>query len=225
MLDWNLIILLLIVGLLGVGLVLYPFKANLKAIIILVPVCALSLVVGYSKWGSYDKRQTFLANIEKQKRVASALKSVSGTDALISKLKEQVENNPEPAKGWYLLGRLYASQDNWNSANTCFEKAYERAPDDIAIIINIAQSQLQLNHQKFTPEIRHLFQKALTIDKQQPDALAMLAMDAFMNQNYEKAIALWQQLLQLMPTSSEESNAVRKAIARAQEKLKGHAKF
>lgn len=220
MIDWNLIGILATTGIFAIALVLYPLKNNIKAIVILVPVCALSLGLGYAKWGGYAKREIFLAGIEKKKQVADVLKTVNGKEELISKLKQQVQSNPDSAKGWYLLGRLYASQDLWTDANESFEKAFKLKPDDIAIIINVAQSKLQLNQQKFNPEIRSLFEKALQLNNQQPDALAMLAMDAFIDKNYEKAILMWQQLLQLMPPGSEDAKAVRKAIARAQEQLK-----
>lgn len=220
MIDWNLMGILATISISAIALALYPFKNNIKAIVILVPVCALSLGLGYAKWGGYAKRESFLAGIEKKKQVAAVLKTVNGKDELILKLKQQVQRNSDSAKGWYLLGRLYASQDSWSDANECFEKAYQLKPEEISIIINVAQSKLQLNHQQFNKEIRSLFEKALRLNNQQPDALAMLAMDAFIHKDYEKAISLWQQLLQLMPTNSEDAKAVRKAIARAQEQLK-----
>jgi cytochrome c-type biogenesis protein CcmH/NrfG len=47
----------------------------------------------------------------------------------------------------------------------------------------------------------------------------MLAMDAFQQKDYERAIALWERLLPLMPEQSRDSNAIRQAIAAAQQKL------
>lgn len=47
----------------------------------------------------------------------------------------------------------------------------------------------------------------------------MLAMDAFESRNYQLAIDHWQHLLKLAPEHSEEAQLLRKAIAKAQQKL------
>lgn len=48
----------------------------------------------------------------------------------------------------------------------------------------------------------------------------MLAMDAFVSHAYEDAIRYWQRLLKLAPEQSEEAQAIRKAIAKAEEHLR-----
>ena len=53
----------------------------------------------------------------------------------------------------------------------------------------------------------------------QPDALAMLAMDAYQEKHYQIAINYWQQLLIITPPNSDAAKALRKAIAKAQAKL------
>ena len=75
----------------------------------------------------------------------------------------------------------------------------------------------QLNHQKFNGESRALLQAVLKKNANQPDALAMLAMDAFIGHAYQRAIDYWQRLLKIAPPQSDDAEAIRKAIAKAQQ--------
>ncbi len=47
----------------------------------------------------------------------------------------------------------------------------------------------------------------------------MLAMDAYMRHSYQQAINYWQHLLTIIPPQSDDAMAIRKAIAKAQQKL------
>ena len=47
----------------------------------------------------------------------------------------------------------------------------------------------------------------------------MLAMDAYSRHSYQQAIDYWQRLLKQVTVKSEEGQAIRKAIAKAQAKL------
>ncbi|WP_229776955.1 tetratricopeptide repeat protein, partial [Alicyclobacillus cellulosilyticus] len=77
------------------------------------------------------------------------LKSIKSPQELILKLKTRVDNNPLDPRGWYLLGRLYTTQEAWDDANQAFKTAYALNSDDIQIAVNYAQSQWQLNHHQF----------------------------------------------------------------------------
>ena len=63
-----------------------------------------------------------------------------------------------------------------------------------------------------------MFFSVLKSNPKQPDALAMLAMDAFLSKAYSQAIAYWERLLVLVPKDSEDALAIRKAIAKAQQR-------
>ena len=117
-----------------------------------------------------------------------------------------------------MLGRLYASQGTWEKAKAAFAMASELEPDSEKYRINYAQSLWQLNHQAFNDAIRAVFFSVLKSNPEQPDALAMLAMDAFLSKAYSQAIAYWERLLVLVPKDSEDALAIRKAIAKAQQR-------
>lgn len=171
--------------------------------------------IAYAYWGSWKDWSQYQYQLEKQQSIQALLQSERDPAVWIKKLKLKLETNPNSAKGWYLLGRLYASQSDWAQARDAFFKAKQLKPKDTPILINYAQSLWQLNDQKFNDEIRNLFRGVLIDNPKQPDALAMLAMDAFLRHSYTSAIEYWQQLLKMVPPQSDDAKAILKAIAEA----------
>jgi cytochrome c-type biogenesis protein CcmH len=115
---------------------------------------------------------------------------------------------------------LYAGQEERQQAVDAFAKAYQLNPDDEQYAVNYAHSLWQLHNRQFTVQITEIFNNLLKNNPNQPDALAMLAMDAFVSHAYEDAISYWQRLLKLAPPQSKEANAIRKAIAKAEAEIK-----
>lgn len=213
----------LILSIVAVSIVVYPLRksqGNIMFTLLLALVLLVLPLLGYHYWGAGADWGNYQQQLAKQEQVQALLTSVKGSpQALIAKLKTRLAQQPESARGWYLLGRLYASQENWQQAHDAYAKAHQLAPTNEQTSINYAQSLWQLNHQQFNEEIRGLFQLVLQKNVNQPDALAMLAMDAFLGHAYQQAIDYWQRLLNIIPPQSEDALAIRKAIVKAQQRM------
>jgi cytochrome c-type biogenesis protein CcmH/NrfG len=147
------------------------------------------------------------------------LRSIKSPDELITKLKEKLDNTPKSAKGWYLLGRLYVNQNDFTQATEAYAKAYKLAPANEQYVVNYIHGLWKLNNQQFNSRILRLLKELLDRSPNQPDALAMLAMNSFLSHDYEGAINYWQRLLKLTAPQSEEASAIHKAITKAQERI------
>ena len=145
------------------------------------------------------------------------LKQIKSPDELIRKLRAKLDDTPKSAKGWYLLGRLYNTQNNHALAVEAFTKAHQFEPNNEQYTVNYAHALWQQNNQQFSLKIIEIFQNLLAQNPNQPDALAMLARKEFMDHDYDKASDYWQKLLKLVPPQSQEALAIRKAIAKARE--------
>ena len=172
-------------------------------------------LLAYGHWGNFSAWQKHEQRVTKQREVQAILTSVGGTDALISEIKKRLDKTPASAHGWYLIGKLYLTQHDNLHAKEAFALAYELTPDDEQITLHYAQSVWDSNQQAFNPSTRALLQAVLNKNPKQPDALAMLAMDAFTRHHYKTAIRYWEQLLTLVPPQSEEAGSIRQAIAKA----------
>ncbi len=217
--EWWLVGALILLALSASALIIYPLRLNFKFSFLLMPFIMVLVFAGYFSWGSFAQWQNYIHQKNSEALAQNMLKSIKSPQELIDKLKAKLTDGPESAKGWYLLGRLYASQNDDQNATQAFAKAYHFKPQEEQFAVNYAHSLWQLNHHQFNSEIIQIFSTLLKNNPKQPDALAMLAMKAFMGHDYEEAIGYWQRLLQLAPEQSEEALAIRKAIAKAQERM------
>lgn len=216
MIDVFYLALLLVVA---VVFILFAVKTKDLLAVVLPLLFGFFVVALYGEWGGWYSWQHYQDKQAKSKQVQAILKQFKTPDVLIQKLKQKLDETPESARGWYLLGRLYASQNDWHAAHDSFQKAIRLRPHHERYIINDIYAQWMSNQRQFNSEIRRNLQSLLHSKPKQPDALALFAMDAYQQKNYRQAIASWQVLLSLAPSDSEASGALRKAIARAQRKL------
>jgi cytochrome c-type biogenesis protein CcmH len=217
--EWWLISVLIGLTCLASSVILYPLRRHLISSLILVPIIFVMAFIGYYSWGSFGKWQGYLQYQEKQERAQAMLKSIKTPKELIDKLRARLKNFPKSAKGWYLLGRLYSSQNEQQNAVNAFAKAYALNPRNEQYAVNYAHSLWQLHHRQFSKQVREILNNLLKNNPNQPDALAMLAMDAYARQAYEEAMNYWQRLLQIVPPQSEEARTIRKALVKAEEQL------
>lgn len=216
---WLFLGILGMLSLFALGFLLYPLRQSSRTLVLFAPLLVISLAMGYWHWGNGFQWREFLIKKEQQEKIEAVLQSIKNPQELIAKMKAQVMRHPNNFKGWYLLGRLYLSQDNYPEALDSFGKAQLLNPADEATRVNYAQTLWQINKQKCDPKIRNLFEEIVQKNPEQPDALAMLAMDSYQNGDFKRAIHYWQKLLTIAPSQSSEAQMIRRAIAKAQQQL------
>lgn len=217
--EYWLVLSFIILSLLAWPLLFYPLRQSKGLIMLSVPVLGFSLFLAYTHWGSWTDWQKSVHDKVNKQKIEAVLQTIKSPAELINKMKMRLSQDPKSSKGWYLLGRLYASQNQWQEAQEAFIKAHQLEPENELTHVNYINSLWQLNQQQFNELIREQLKLILKKNPNQPDALAMLAMDAFKNQDYQLAINYWQQLLKLAPEQSEDAQMIRKAIAKAQASL------
>ena len=195
-----------------------PLRATLATTALLIGFI-IFVVVLYGQWGGWFAWQHDQIKQAKAEQVQAILRQFKSPEVLIEKLKQKLDDTPQSARGWYLLGRLYASQNDWRAAHDAFQQAIQREPSNEHYLMNDIYAKWMINQQQFNPEIRKNLQTLIQQNPKQPDALALLAMDAYQQKNYQQATAYWQELLVLAPSDSEAAGALRKAIAKAQRKI------
>lgn len=121
----------LLLCLFALFLIVYPFRKSPILCVILGLIVLVAFGLGYCQWGNWPTWSVYSKETRRQQRALAILKSVSGPEELIQRLKSKVGEHPEKAQGWYLLGRLYASQNQWDNAIAAFRKAYQIEPKNI----------------------------------------------------------------------------------------------
>lgn len=182
-------------------------------------IALLCIIFAYLNWGSWGRLHDYHTELKRQEKINKLITKLPDRDHLITKLRQHLDLSPKSARGWYLLGRLYASEGQWLSARDAFAMAQKLNPNDQKAQLQYALTVWQLNHQQLDDSTRPLFMKILAEKPNQPDTLAVLALDAYSRNDYAKAIQYWKRLLVVLPAESEEANATRQWIAKAYQHL------
>jgi cytochrome c-type biogenesis protein CcmH len=204
---------------LALSVAVYPFRKKPLEAIGFLCLLIVVVVLAYWRWGGWFAWSDFLLQKSRQQQVQERLKTVHGAEDLIRQLKQAVQRHPDSARGWYLLGRLYASQQDWMNASEAFAMAYRLQPKQSDHAVNYAHSLWQLNHQQFNALSRKVLHEVLQSDSHQIDALGLLAMDAYARGAYQEAIRYWESVLTVTQLPLKDAQAIRKAIVKAQNHL------
>ena len=216
--DWQWGIGISVLTAVAVVYAVFPWHKQRYVVFGLVPLMLAIAGLMYGLWGSWPAWRSHQQHMRQHARVQDVLKTLKGPDSLIQRLKIHLKAQPNSARGWYLLGRLYASQQRWNDALQALQSAYKLKPQDELIAVNYAQSLFGSQSEVDHTTARQVLSAVLKQNPNQADALAMLAMDAQQRLADKEALAYWEHLLTLVPPYSKEADAVRKAILTIQSK-------
>ena len=211
MINWLSLTVIFFVSGAAVWLACWPFR-NQKCLIMLAPLLLILSGGGYWFWGAWQAQANFIHHQERERAAQAFVPMMKQPKMLMQTLTQHLAAHPKSARGWYLLGRLYASQHGWKKAGEAFAKAYELQPDNELIAVNYAQSLFNDSHPQSAVTARKILSATLSVYPEQADALLMLAIDAQRRHDYDLALRYWRRLLRLLPQSSPEAARIRKTI-------------
>lgn len=193
-----------------------PAWVTAMIILILLPVIAIAL---YQHWGAYEK----LKNYEEMQNRLSTLNQVLATgnkaQTLIHLLKNRLKQDPDSAQGWYLLAKIYLSENQFQPAADAFTNASKLKPDNMELVIARAQALYFASGKKMTAEVKNLIDQVLKQQPNNPNALNLLAVNAYMQKDYQTALDDWQKILLLLPPDSAQRTEVIKMMNDARAKI------
>lgn len=190
----------------------------LTAIVLLIILPAAAILL-YLHWGNSQSFFKWRIANQQAAQIKADMAAYGSTQNIIHALQEKLQENPDSAKGWYLLGRLYMSQQQPQQAVQAFAKANHLQPDDIQIMQNYAASLFFANHEKLDTQSRQLLQKVMALQTDNLDAMNLYALGAYRDSDYQTAIQYWEKLLSLVPQQSDASKELLAMIAQAQQQL------
>ncbi|QLH43653.1 MAG: c-type cytochrome biogenesis protein CcmI [Coxiellaceae bacterium] len=106
----------------------HSFRPSYKLTLLVVIVLPLMAISWYLQMGASDAlRQQWSATQQAnlaQEAMAQYGSMANLTAALLAKVKQQ----PNDARGWYLLAKLYVSQEQYSQALTAYQRANQLQP-------------------------------------------------------------------------------------------------
>jgi cytochrome c-type biogenesis protein CcmH len=133
-------------------------------------------------------------------------------------MEAKVQAQPDDSQAWFSLGHAYISANQYNKAVAAFDKVIELVGTQAELLGPKATALYYKADQQMTPAIQAVINQSLALDPQDPSTLLLVGMDAFFTANYDKAIDVWQMILD-SDRDDVDRTALMNAIASAKMRL------
>jgi cytochrome c-type biogenesis protein CcmH len=138
--------------------------------------------------------------------------------AQIRQLEEKLAKAPDDADGWIMLGRSYATLDDYAKAVQAYAKAARLKPRDPQLLVDFADSLAMAQGRKLQGEPLKLIETALGIDPRNIKGLLLAGTAAYEAQDFKRAAALWERVLPLAGDDRDLVAMVERNVAEARAK-------
>lgn len=165
------------------------------------------------------------AALEPQAQVAAAPQGHAGGDStasmeqLVASLAAKLQQEPDNAEGWFMLGRSYMSMGRYAEAAEAFQRVLDQVGDDPAVMLRYADAQAMAQGGKISGKPFEMIKKALLLKPDDATGLWLAGLGYEEQGEYEQAVQHWRKLEPMMQDDPASLNEVRNLIARAEQKL------
>ncbi len=138
---------------------------------------------------------------------------------MVQKLAARLEEEPDNAEGWVMLGRSYAALDRYQEADNAYAQARRIAGDHPQLLVDSADIMVMANGGRFTPEAAELLERALQVQPQNAKGLWLMGHYKYQGEDFQSAVDYWQRAAAQLPPDSEDTRAIRQQIEQAESRL------
>jgi cytochrome c-type biogenesis protein CcmH len=192
------------------ALVSNPHKVLAIILALLIPLVAVGL---YWKVGT---RQAILSTSEQVAR--GGMGSVHTEDAL-KELENKIASNPQDVESMQVLARSYAEMGRFAEATQIYEKLSGLTATDAQMWADFADALAMTSGQKLSGRPVLLINTALSIDANNPKALALAGSAAMERGDAQSAIKYWEHLLAMLEPGSEDEKMISNGIQQARQAM------
>ena len=133
---------------------------------------------------------------------------------MVTSLEKKLQDNPENAQGWNMLGRSYVVMKRYADAATAYEKALALVKQNKAqqampeLEINYIEALMQTGEKDGYQKARTLLGEMLAANPDNGDALWFMGFLDYDAGEKELAVERWTHLLTLLPANGEQAQIV-----------------
>ena len=137
-------------------------------------------------------------------------------EEMIAQLKAHLVENPDDARGWFMMGRTMMAQQQFDQAVTAFQRSYDLSKDapDPSIMLALADSLAMTRNRDMTGEPEELVLEALKLSPNDVTALWLAGLSAEQGGRYREAYDHWTKLIPLLSADPGSTAEVQTLIER-----------
>ncbi len=152
-------------------------------------------------------------------RAAQESETGHSLQEMVVQLAERLEQEPDNAEGWVLLGRSYASLNRYQEAVNAYTQARRIAGDHPQLLVDSADILVMASGGRFTADAGKLLERALQVQPDNAKGLWLMGHYQYQSDDLQGAVDHWQRAAALLPVDSEDGRAIRQQIEQARSQL------
>ena len=150
---------------------------------------------------------------------ASEGEQAPSVDEVIANLEKKLQENPDDAESWRMLGWSYFETSKFAESATAMKRATTLDPNNAEYWSMLGEALVMASDgQQVPPDAADAFTKALAIDKGDPRAKYFLAVQKDISGDHNGAINDWFALLEETPADAPYAEDIRRVIGQVAEK-------
>lgn len=132
--------------------------------------------------------------------VPSGANAEPDVEEMVASLAARLETDPDDLNGWIMLGRSYMTLGNFPEAVLAYERVVKIEQSQNAVsLVNLGEALLARDNSRIEGRTAALFESALALEPNNPEALFYGGIAAMNRGNTEQAAERWEILLGLNP--------------------------
>lgn len=135
---------------------------------------------------------------------------------VIDRITQRVEQQPDDAEAWFMLGRAYMNISEFDKAAQALRRSHDVVPDNTEVMVRLADALAMTRNGEMRGEPTQLLARTLDLDPQHPQALWMMGLAKRDLGDYAGAIISWEKLVEQLQSDPRSQQEVRQLIAQAQ---------
>ncbi len=137
---------------------------------------------------------------------------VGGVNDMIAGLAARLEDNPEDAEGWRMLGWSHFQTENYMASVEAYKKAVALDDSDPVIFSVLGEAMVRAGGGEVSDAALSVFHEALALDAMDPRARFFQGMALEQRGDPEGAIRLWAEVLETAPGDADWAPGLRSRI-------------
>ncbi len=135
-------------------------------------------------------------------------------DAMIDRIEQRTREQPQDAEAWAMLAEARKMQGRHDEAVVAFARALEGLPNDARLLTDYAESAALRAGGNFAGQPVELLERALSIDPNEPKAVALMGAAQYRLGNLPRARSYLKQLETFLTPGSEEATQIAAIVQR-----------
>ncbi|KAF0192460.1 MAG: hypothetical protein FD165_1085 [Gammaproteobacteria bacterium] len=143
--------------------------------------------------------------------------------AMVQNLAARLEQNPDDAEGWAILGRSLLAMQQYQDATVAFENAAALVHSDAQLYADYADALAMASGEQLVGKPMQLIRRALEVDPNNQKALWLAGTAAYESGNYDEALTTWKHLQGLLAPGSEAAETMARNVGEVEQLMRSGA--